>query len=226
MDKSRPQNSWIHLGQNYSQGFIEWFYPLIIRTIFEHRVSPVRRHFVPCSGNFKNGTLVTWQILCHFQKCQVYTQDTGKIRNICIHLNQLLPLKETTITNVLQSQGFWRCCQCHLTKLSGAVTSVHLKMILPLLCVLQGFRLHYAVSLPGSYLSGESVPASPLTFQEGKGKNSQLGSEVSGFRDLNTRLKAEIWSEHDKWRQNGPALQCPQLTSTCYSKRLLENIMV
>lgn len=39
--------------------------------------------------------------------------------------------------------------------------------------------------------SVERVSASaPLTFQEGKGKNSQLGSEVSGFRDLNTRLKS------------------------------------
>lgn len=150
-----------------------------------------------------------------FQKGQpsLYS-DPGKIWNvICIYLNQLLPLKETSMTSVLQNQGFWRCCQCHLTKLPGAVTLVHLKTIMPLLCVLQGVHLHYAISLPGSSsLWRESVPVPAPTFQEGKGRTLSV---VRGVRDLNIRPKdwnlVWTWQVKREW----PALQYPHLPSHC-----------
>lgn len=58
-------------------------------------------------------------------------------------------------------------------------------------------------------ISVERVSASaPLTFQEGKGKNCQLRSEVSGFRDLNTRLKAWnlVWTRQVKTKWSSVAI--------------------
>ena len=159
-----------------------------------------------------------------FQKGQpsLYS-DPGKIWNvICIYLNQLLPLKETSVTSVLQNQGFWRCCQCHLTKLPGAVTLVHLKTIMPLLCVLQGLHLHYAMSLPGSSpLWKESVPVPAPTLKE----ELSAWSEVS--ETLTPGPRTEIWSECDKSRGNGQHCNTLtyQVTVIKKKKSLLENIL-
>lgn len=68
------------------------------------------------------------------------------------------------------------------------------------------------------------VPLHPAAQQEGKGTNSQFRPEVSGLRDLNATPKPEIWSEHDKPRQNN-SVEIPwPVKSLLFKKPFREHI--
>jgi hypothetical protein len=148
-----------------------------MRIIFEHRVNPVSGHLVNCSSNFKNGTLVTWQISDHFEKCHAYTQTQEKSEMLSTYSLISYFLTETTIINAVQNQGFHRCCPCHLTELWGAVTSAHLKTIMP--------GLYFTRALPPLHcqtlISVERVCAAAPTCIA-RGQRKELSAQVRDVR--------------------------------------------
>lgn len=74
-------------------------------------------------------------------------------------------------------------------------------MTVPLLRVSQGFHLHHVASLPSSCLGGESQSHCAHQHSERAEERTQFRPEVSGYRDLNTALKPDICSEHDKTKR-------------------------
>lgn len=80
------------------------------RTISEHGENPVRRHhLVHCGSNSKMAFCWLDRFHAILKSAKFMLRHRKNMQVICIDLNQLLPCKETIITNVLQKQGFWRC---------------------------------------------------------------------------------------------------------------------
>lgn len=152
-------------------------YLLIIRTLFEYGVNPVRCHLVHCSSNFKNGTLVAWRILCHFFKTPSLYSDTGKIWSFtCIYFNQLLSLKETVIIRVPWNQDFEGVVSATTPSSQEQWPQFTSKWFCLCFVFYKSFHLHDAILLPGSYLSGESQSRAFMNIL--RGQRRELSAQV------------------------------------------------
>lgn len=95
----------------------------------------------------------------------------------------------------LQNLGFCRCYQCHLTGLSGTVTSIHLKAIMPEPCVSEGFTTSVLVHW-WALISAERAPAcAPTAFQEVKRRHPARVRDIQNSKTLTRSLGRKCMKE-------------------------------